>query len=87
MFLDEFLRLGLIQCVSASTHIKENILDIILTNTDNFISNIEIMSNHETCKSDHYALTFDIKLKIERKKPVKVSSFNFKCANWDGLNF
>ena len=44
------------------------------------------MSNHETCKSDHYALTFDIKLKIERKKPVKVSSFNFKRANWDGLN-
>ena len=64
MFLDEFLRLGLIQCVSAPTHIKENILDIILTNTDNFISNIEIMSNHETCKSDHYALKFDIKLKI-----------------------
>ena len=86
MFLHEFLRLGLIQCVSAPTHIKEYILDIILTNTDNFISNIEIMSNHETCKSDHYALTLDIKLKIERKKPVKVSSFNFKRANWDGLN-
>ena len=31
MFLDEFLRLGLIQCVSAPTHIKENILDIILS--------------------------------------------------------
>ena len=32
MFFDEFVRLGLIQCVSTPTHIKNNILDIILTN-------------------------------------------------------
>ena len=86
MFFDEFIRLGLIQCVSSPTHIKDNILDIILTNSDNYVNNINILSNHEACKSDLYAITFSIKLKIERKKPLKVKSFNYKCANWDQLN-
>ena len=86
MFLNEFIRLGLIQCVHAPTHIKNNILDIILTNSDNYISNLEILCNHEACKSDHYALTFEIKLKIKRKRPLKTKNFNFKQANWDRLN-
>ena len=37
-------------------------------------------------KSDYYAITFEIKLRIERKKPLKTKSFNFKRANWDQLN-
>ena len=44
MFLDEFVRLGLIQCVSSPTHIKDNILDIILTNSDIHVDNIEILT-------------------------------------------
>ena len=86
MFLNEFIRLGLIQCVHAPTHIKINILDIILTNSDNCISNLEILCDHEACKSDHYALTFESKLKIKRKRPLKTKNFNFKQANWDRLN-
>ena len=69
MFLDEFIRLGLLQCISTPTHIKNNILDIVLTNSDNYIRNINILSDHEACKSDHYAITFEIKLRIERKSP------------------
>ena len=83
MFIDEFIRLGLVQCISTSTHNKGNILDLILTNSDNYIGNIKILSDHEACKSDHYAITFDIKLKIERQKPLKTKNFNFKRANWD----
>ena len=86
MFLNEFIRIGLIQCVHAPTHIKNNILDIILTNSNNYISNLEILCDHEACKSDHYALTFEIKLKIKRKRPLKTKNFNFKQANWDRLN-
>ena len=33
-----------------------------------------------------YTTTFSIKLKIERKKPLKVKSFNYKRANSDQLN-
>ena len=32
MFLDAFIRLGLLQCISKPTHVKNNILDIVLTN-------------------------------------------------------
>ena len=86
IFLNEFIRLGLLQCISTPTHIKNNILDIFLANSDNYIRNIKILSDHEACKSDHYAITFQIKLRIERKKPLKTKSFNFKRANWDQLN-
>ena len=71
MFLDGFLRLGLMQCVTSSTHIKNNILDIILTNSDNSISNIKVLSDQECCKSDHFAVTFEIELRVDRKKPQK----------------
>ena len=86
MFIDEFISLGLIQCFSTSTHSKGNILDLVLTNSDNYISNIQVLSNQEACRSDHYAITFNLKLKIERQKPLKTRNFNFKRANWDQLN-
>ena len=64
----------------------QNILDILLTNSENIISNVHILNNCDVCKSAHYAITFDLKLKIVRKKPVKIQCFNFKKANWDRLN-
>ena len=54
-----FIRLGLLQCISTPTHIKNNILDIVPTNSDSYIRNIKILSDHEACKSDHYAITLD----------------------------
>ena len=86
LFLEEFFRLGLIQCIKAPTHIKDNILDVLLTNSENLISDIQIKSNCEICKSDHHAINFDIMLKIKRKKPIKIKRFNFKRANWHSLN-
>ena len=80
-FINEFLRLGLIQCISSPTHIKGNILDILLTNSDNFVSDITILNNNESCKSDHYAITFKVKINVKRKKQMKTKSFNFKRAN------
>ena len=61
-------------------------MDIVLNNSDNYIRNIKILIDHEACKYDHYAITFEIKLRIERKKPLKTKSFNSKRANWDQLN-
>ena len=86
LFLEESFKLGLIQCITAPTHTKGNILDMLLTNSESLLSNVHILSNCEICKSDHYAITFDLKLKIVRKKPVKIQRFNFKKANWDNLN-
>ena len=86
LFLEEFFRLGLIQCITAPTHTKGNILDILLTNSESLLNNVQILSNCEICKSDHYDITFDLKLKIARKKSVKTQRFDFKKANWDNLN-
>ena len=85
-FLEEFLRLGLVQCIASPTHNKGKILDILLSNSENHINNISTISNHEFCKSDHFGITFDVKFKIKRKKPIKIKGFNFKHAKWDRLN-
>ena len=53
-------------------------MSIILTNSDNYVRNIKIRSNHEACKSDLYAITFSIKLKIERIKPLKAKTEEFQ---------
>ena len=45
LFVNEFLRLGLIQCITSPTHIKGNIIDILLTNSDNIVSDIAILNN------------------------------------------
>ena len=86
MFLEEFLRLGLVQCITSPTHHKGKILDILLTNSENHLSNISIISDQQFCKSDHFGISFDVKFKIKRKRPRKIKSFNFKRANWDILN-
>ena len=86
MFLEEFLRLDLVQCITSPTHNKGRILDILLTNSENHLNNISIISDQQFCKSDHFRISFDVKFKIKRKRPIKIKSFNFKRANWDILN-
>ena len=85
-FLEEFLRLGLVQCITSPTHNKDKILDILLTNSESHIGDIKITNNQEFCRSDHYGITFEVKFRIKRKKPIKIKSFNFKQVNWDRLN-
>ena len=72
MYLDEFIRLGLLQCIKSPTHVKGNILDVILTNSKNHICDINILSNNVMCKSAHFAISFGLKLKFKRKKPLKI---------------
>ena len=86
MFLEEFQRLSLVQCITSPTHNKGKILDILLTNSENHLSNISIISDQQFCKSNHFGISFDVKFKIKRKRPIKIKSFNFKRANWDILN-
>ena len=73
-FIDEFIRAGLIQLINQPTHIRGNILDILLTNSENTVDNIAIEHTSGICKSDHYTIFFDIKLNIRRKKPLKIKN-------------
>ena len=86
LFIDSFSELGLAQCVSGPTHTKGKTLDILLTNSQHIVSNVKVSSQELICKSDHYAITFDIKSNIKNKKFTKRKIYNFKKANWDQLN-
>ena len=85
-FLDEFVQAGLVQLINESTHIKGNILDILLTNSEHFINDIIVSISNGLCKSDHYSINFKINLKVNRKETEKIKAFNYKRANWDLLN-
>ena len=70
-FLDEFVQAGLLQLINEPTHINGNILDILLTNSEQFISDIIVSNSKGLCKSDHYSIKFKISLKVNRKKAAK----------------
>ena len=59
---------------------------MLLTNSPEIISNIDIKGENEICKSDHFGIEFLVDVNISRKKPQKRKIYNFKKANWDNLN-
>ncbi len=85
-FVESFVDLGLVQCVSSPTHCKGKTLDILLTNTEASIADLKVLEKDSICKSDHFPITFKIKAKVCKKKSVKRLCYNFKTANWDRLN-
>jgi len=85
-FIDTFNDLSLKQLVTVPTHIKGNILDNILTDKPDLISNLFVDDMHSPCGSDHYPIFFKLKLNASRKKPCKRKIYNFKRADWPKLN-
>ena len=85
-FLDTFNDLNFDQLILHPTHVKGNILDLLLTSCPELISDIRVLNENEICKSDHFAIEFSLDIKLNRKKSVKRKIFNFKKANWDSLN-
>ena len=85
LFLDLFGDLGLGQLVNQPTHQKGRILDLILTSMESVVGDISVAGQHAVCHSDHYAITFRIKAKVE-KVVNKRQTLNYKKANWEGLN-
>ena len=85
-FVDSFNDLGLVQCINQPTHKDGRILDILLTNSAACIQDLKVLDKDSICRSDHYPVTFNMKIKVSRDKPIKRKFYNFKKANWDGLN-
>ena len=85
-FLDMFAENAPLQHVHTSTHQHDNILDLLLSSSGRFIENSNILKDAIVCKSDHFPITFDIKLKCKRSKGTKRKVYNYKKANWDRLN-
>ena len=86
LFVDSFNGLGLDQCISGPTHNKGRTLDLMLTNSKNFVTEINVSPDCYLCKSDHYLLTFEVRSNVKRNKVPKRKILNFKKANWEALN-
>ncbi len=86
LFLDSFSNLGLEQLVNDPTHTKGNILDLLLTDRPQLVSDLNVSDSNLPCKSDHFAVSFIIKSKVDRIRTVKREALNFKKANWSALN-
>ena len=57
-FVNGFADLGLLQCIDAPTHNKGKILDILLTKSKQYITDLKTIDAERYCISDHYAVTF-----------------------------
>ena len=85
-FLDTFNNLGLTQQILQPTHIKGNVLDILLTDKPDLLSNIRILERDEILKSGHFAISCSINLRVKRLKCDKRKIYNLKKSDWDALN-
>ena len=85
LFVDTFNDLSLQQLVREPTHLRGNVLDIILSDQPANISNIVVDSKHGLCGSDHYAISFNLASIAKKKKPVKRKIYNYKQANWESM--
>ncbi len=86
LYLDTFSNLSLQQLVKDPTHYKGNILDVVLTDKPEHVTDLSVDSKHGVCGSDHYAITFKLNINAKRKKACKRKIYNFKRANWLNLN-
>ena len=85
-FLDLFNDLGLEQQIEKPTHIKGRVLDLLLTNSPSLIRDVSILGHNDVCSSDHFCITFNIKVRVKRKKVTKRKIYNYKRADFKGLN-
>ena len=79
---DNFLQ----QFISGPTHISGNKLDLLLSNWPEVIENVSTFHPRDgRFPSDHYVITFTIKLRFKRSKGTPRQMFDFKNGNLDAL--
>lgn len=87
-FCDFVFDNNLHQLITSPTHIKGNILDLVITNLPDTITSISIDSHQELpIKSDHFPISFSVLFNSPFTKPICSPQYiyNYSKANWDGL--
>ena len=84
-YIELFHDLGVDASINIPTHKGGNILDQLLTNQPGIIRDIKIEPNL-ICQSDHFSVTFNVHKNVPRKRFIKRKLFNYKKADWEGLN-
>jgi hypothetical protein len=75
---------GLTQLVSAPTHKKGNILDLILTDTPEIFSDVKVLPF--MFDSDHFPIVARINLRLSRSSGSRRSVLDYKNADYNGLS-
>ena len=77
---------GLTQLIETPTHRKANVLDLILTNSNDCLSNLSISQNLFPL-SDHFTVTLSLQLQSHSPKPAYQPKqfLNFSRADCDSM--
>ena len=87
-FLDFLIGdLGHTQLINHPTHKSGNILDLVFTNIPSLIKNVRVLEHNESCLADHFGITLDLDLEVKLRKMPRRRTYNYRKANWAGLNF
>jgi len=86
-FCDAIFDLNLHQLIDEPTHIAGNILDVILTNAPENISNLTIDNKPPlSIPSDHFIISFDyLSIPNNNDNSVQRNVYNFSKGNYDGF--
>ena len=84
-FIELVYDYNLTQIITGSTH-ANNILDVALTNHNNY-HHVEILSNLPTgLSSDHYIITFSLAYYFDTPSKSFKHSYDYRLVNWDDVH-
>ena len=88
LFCDFVYNHNLAQLVYEPTHIRGNILDLVLTNSDDRVINTSVIPNQHLMQSDYFIITFQITRSTLPQPPPTTNQkyvFDFPKADYEGL--
>ena len=75
------------QVVTSPTHEHGNLLDLVITNNDDIISDVQVHSEGTFIKSDYYLVSFKLKSILNHKPDsCPITILDYSKANYNGLN-
>ena len=86
LFIDLFQDINFEQLITCPTHKDGKTLDLLLTNNQSIISDLDVNSPDTPCTSDHMSIQFKLNLKTKRLKSTKRKIYNMKKADFKSIN-
>ena len=84
-FCDLIFQTGLSQLNDMPTHVHCNILDLLLTNVDDNICQLQIHSDQSLLPSDHFSIPFSVSVSCTSTKSATYFTFNYSKGDYQGL--
>lgn len=77
---------SLTQLIDQPTHVKGNILDLVLSNLDDLVTDLTISSNNSWLSSDHFAITFQLAQELlQTPSTIPIYVYDFPKANYGAI--